>query len=210
MDEGADFTLKAGTVSALGAAVTGVAQWHDLQEMDEPRRLGTLHALLNVAATGLYATSWYLRDHDARSAGVACSTAAYGVAAVSSWIGGDLAYRLGIGVSRIAFEEPEADWTDVLAEADLAEGKLTRAEAGGVPLVLYRDAARITAITATCTHVGGPLDEGTVEDGCVVCPWHGSHFELATGQVVHGPATDDARSYETRVEGGRVLVRPAR
>ena len=208
-EEGADITLKVGTVSALAAAATGIAQWQDLQEMDEPRRLGALHATLNIAATGLYGLSWCLRDRDARSAGMVCSTVAYGIAATSAWIGGDLSYRLGIGVSRIAFEEPEQKWVDVLPEADLSEGKLTRVEAGGTPVVLYKRGSDILAISATCTHVGGPLDEGEVENGCVTCPWHGSQFALDNGRVIHGPATDDARAFETRIQKGQIQVRPA-
>lgn len=209
VEKGADITLKAGTVSALAAAATGIAQWQDLREMDEPRRLGALHATLNIAATGLYGLSWFLRDRDARAAGMTCSTIAYGVAAASAWIGGDLSYRLGIGVSRIAFDEPERKWVDVLAEADLGEGKLTRVEAGDMPVVLYKQGSKIMAISATCTHVGGPLDEGVVENGCVICPWHGSQFDLERGRVIHGPATDDARVFETRVAKGQIQVRPA-
>ena len=208
--KGADITLKAGTISALGAAATGIAQWHDLQEMDEPRRLGALHATLNIAATSLYGISWYLRDRDSRNAGLVCSTAAYGLVMASSWIGGDLVYRLGIGVSRLAFEEPESKWIDVLAQSKLAEGKLTKAEAGGVSLVLYKTGEHIYAISSTCSHVGGPLDEGEVEGGCVVCPWHQSKFELKSGKVIHGPATDDARNYETQIKGGQIQVRPAK
>jgi nitrite reductase/ring-hydroxylating ferredoxin subunit/uncharacterized membrane protein len=208
-EQAADLTLKLGTISALGAAASGLAQWHDLQEMKEPRRLGALHATLNIAATGLYATSWCLRANDARDAARTCSTLAYGIATASAWIGGDLSFRLGIGVSRIAFEEPRKKWTTVLPETELETGKLTRVEAGGVPIMLLKQDDRILAVSATCTHVGAPLNEGTIEEGCVVCPWHGSHFDLASGHVVHGPAVDDLRQFEVRIENGNIQVRPA-
>jgi hypothetical protein len=42
-------------------------------------------------------------------------------------------------------------------------------------------------IAAVCPHLGGPLAEGTVEDGCVTCPWHGYRFDLRTGRCVSGP-----------------------
>ncbi|MEJ7839701.1 MAG: Rieske 2Fe-2S domain-containing protein [Thermomicrobiales bacterium] len=208
--QGADLALKAGTISALGAAATGVAQWQDLQELDQPRRLGALHATMNAAATGLYGVSWYLRSHDLRNAGIACSTISYGIVMASSWIGGDLIYRLGIGVSRIAFEETDPEWINVLAESDLMEGELTKADARDVSLVLYKKGNDTFAITATCSHLGGPLDQGEVRDGCVVCPWHQSEFNLATGKVVHGPATEDARVFQTRTHEGQIQVCPAK
>ncbi len=65
---GADITLKVGTIGALSAAITGAAQWQDLQEMKAPRRLGALHAVLNVTATGCYAASWVLRNKGFRPA----------------------------------------------------------------------------------------------------------------------------------------------
>lgn len=49
----------------------------------------------------------------------------------------------------------------------------------------------------------GPLSEGTIVDGCVECPWHGSRFELTTGNRRRGPTVYDQPRYEVRVaEGG--------
>jgi len=209
-EEAADLTLKLGTVSALGTAVSGVAQWHDLQEMETPRRLGTLHAMLNVAATASYGVSWLLRGQHSRPAAMVFSTAGFTLATVSGMLGGDLAYRLGIGVSRDAFAQPRSKWTAVTALDDLEDGTLKRVEPKrGEPLVLLRDGDAVHAAAATCTHVGGPLDEGEHEGPCVTCPWHGSVFDLRDGRVIHGPATSPIRAYETRIsESGQVEVRP--
>lgn len=206
MEKGADITLKAGTIGALAAALTGVAQWQDLQEMEEPRRLGTLHALLNVTATALYGASWVLRDRGARPAGIALSLTGYGIASASAMIGGDLSYRLGIGVSRVAFDEPSTEWRDALPLSELADGALTRVDVDGEAIVLLRDGETIVAASATCTHVGGPLDEGERDGTCVTCPWHGSEFDLSDGRVIHGPATSPLHAYQTRVENGTVQI----
>lgn len=207
MQRGADITVKLGTLSALATAVTGYAQWHDLQNMEAPRRLGTLHATLNVAATVCYGASWMLRDRGARTPGLVMSTSGLAIASVAGLLGGDLAYKLGIGVSRVAFEEPAADWTAVIGVDDLEEGALTRVEHGEDPLVLLKDGETIYAASATCTHVGGPLDEGELSGTCVTCPWHGSEFDLRDGRVIHGPATTPIHAYETRVMEGQVEVR---
>jgi len=208
MEKGADITLKAGTIGALGAALTGAAQWQDLQELEEPRRLGTLHALMNVAATACYGVSWVLRDRGARPAGIALSLTGYGLASASAMIGGDLSYRLGIGVSRVAFDEPSPEWRDALPLGALADSALTRVEVDGEAIVLVKDGERIFAASATCTHVGGPLDEGERNGTCVTCPWHGSEFDLRDGRVVHGPATSPLHAYRTRVRNGTVQIGP--
>jgi nitrite reductase/ring-hydroxylating ferredoxin subunit len=63
---------------------------------------------------------------------------------------------------------------------------------------------------AVCAHAGGPLDKGTVVDGCLQCPWHASRFRLADGRVVRGPSVYDQPSYELRAaEGGGYEVRRA-
>ncbi len=65
--QGADTALKIGLVGAVGAAVTGMADWehHDGQ----PRRIGLMHALLNTTTAALYARSWHLRTRRQRRAG---------------------------------------------------------------------------------------------------------------------------------------------
>ena len=207
LDRGADLTLKLGTIGAVGTAASGFAQWHDLQEMEMPRRIGALHGALNLAATACYGMSWLLRNRDARSAGVAFSGAGLMLATAGGMLGGDLAYRLGIGVSRVAFEEPSSKWRDASLLDDLEEGTLKRVDVEGQPVVLLRDGDQVLAASATCTHVGGPLDEGELEGTCVTCPWHGSVFDLRDGHVVHGPATSSLHAYETRIENGQVQVR---
>lgn len=208
-EEASDITLKIGTVSALGTALSGAAQWFDLQEMEEPRRLGTLHALMNTAALGLCASSWVMRERGNRDTAIAVAWTGYSIATASAWIGGHLSFRLGIGVDRQAFEEPSAEWTDVAALVDLPDGELSRVETEGIPVVVLREGNTIYAAAATCPHVGGPLDEGERDGTCVTCPWHGSVFDLRDGRLVHGPATAPLHPYEARVEGDRVMLRSA-
>jgi len=206
MEEAADLTLKIGTVSALAAAATGVAQWHDLQNENEARRLGTLHAVLNTSATSLYGISWFLRQRDRRGAGIAVAVVGGSIATVGALLGGNLSFRLGIGVSRIAFETPRAKWTKAVPLDDLVDGKPARVVVKGTPLVFVRQGDDVLAASATCTHLGGPLEQGDFTDGCLTCPWHGSVFALADGHVVDGPATSPVTPYATRIRDGQVEV----
>ena len=67
------------------------------------------------------------------------------------------------------------------------------------------------ATQATCTHKQGPLNEGTLDGSTVTCPWHGSAFNVCTGAVLHGPATDPLNTYTVTAEGevGRIDVQLA-
>lgn len=208
-ERAADLALKVGVAGAVGSAVTGIVQWYDLQNMKEPRRLGTMHAMLNSAALGLYLASWALRSNGNRGAGIATAMAGYGIGGFSAWIGGHLAYRLGIGVSRVAFESPPRKWTDVGPLMDVPEGQLVRLDVKGIPVVVLREGDTVYAASNTCTHVGGPLNEGELDGTCVTCPWHGSVFDLRDGSVVHGPASSPLDAFEGRVMDGQVQLRRA-
>ncbi len=59
------------------------------------------------------------------------------------------------------------------------------------------------AIDDECTHMGGPLSEGTIEGDEIVCPWHGSHFNIKTGKVVRPPAGSNITSHNVRLSGER-------
>ena len=62
------------------------------------------------------------------------------------------------------------------------------------------------AIGGKCTHWGCMLMDGTLEDSRIRCKCHGSAFELTTGAVIDGPATDQAPVYRVKVENGEVFV----
>jgi nitrite reductase/ring-hydroxylating ferredoxin subunit len=80
--------------------------------------------------------------------------------------------------------------------------------AGISDLVVVRIGDTVHALHAVCAHAGGPLNEGTIVDGCVECPWHASRFRLSDGLVRQGPSVYDQPSYEIRAaEGGGYEVR---
>jgi len=63
-------------------------------------------------------------------------------------------------------------------------------EAGGVRFRVLEAEGQLLAHEAACPHLGGPLGEGAIEAGAVVCPWHGYRFDCATGR---GPAEQRCR-----------------
>ncbi len=208
-EKGADLLLALGLASTTPALATGAAQWFDATTSAKPRRLGALHAAVNTVAAGLYAGSMVARKRGNRGMGVALSTAGLVIVNAGGWLGGDLAYDLGIGVDHSAFERPPSKWTDVLAESELEDGKPHRVELDGAAVMLLKHDDGIHAIGAVCPHLGGPLDKGEIDGENVTCPWHGSVFCLQDGRLIHGPATAPVDSYEVRVQDGRVSIRAA-
>jgi nitrite reductase/ring-hydroxylating ferredoxin subunit len=145
---GAEVAVALGILGALGAAVTGLADWSDTYGSE--RRVGLNH------------TAW---------------------------------------------ETGSEDYEAVLPLESVEENKLYRVTVADVPVVLIRQGLQFYAISATCSHAGGPLDEGTLEGDVVQCPWHGSRFCMRDGRVLTGPATAKAPRYDVRVRSGQVEVK---
>lgn len=93
--------------------------------------------------------------------------------------------------------------------SDLPEGEIMLVEVGDERILLSNVGGDFYAIGEVCTHAGGPLSDGTVEGDQVECPWHGSRFNLRTGEVTNRPAREPLPRYAVRLEGDDILVGPA-
>ncbi len=201
----ADLLVTAGVVAAVPTAAAGLNDWS--YTAGPQTRVGLVHATLNTTALSLYLASAVARARGRRRGGKALSLAGLGVLMGGAYLGGHMSFGMGVDVNRTAWQQPPHQWTPVLAEADLADGEHRKADADGVPVLLYRTAGTVHALASTCTHMGGPLEEGTISDGCVTCPWHGSTFRFADGSIVRGPASTPEPCYQTRIQDGRIEVR---
>jgi len=202
---GADAAIAIGLVGAAGAAVTGLTDWSETN--GRARKVGLLHGLLNVGATVLYSTSLVLRRKQKRNAGMGFAMLGFAVSSASAYLGGHLVFGEQIGVNHAAAQEMPKEFVAVLSDAELREGEMKRADAGGVPVLLVRCEGEVCALAHTCSHLGGPLSEGKLEGDVVQCPWHGSRFNVRDGNVVDGPATFPQPRFETRVREGQIEVR---
>ncbi|HZS78366.1 MAG TPA: Rieske 2Fe-2S domain-containing protein [Ktedonobacteraceae bacterium] len=203
--KGSDISMILGIAGATGAAVTGLADWSD--QIDTDRRVGAMHGLLNTGILLSNIASLVLRLTGRRRAGIVTSAAGYAVTLLSAYLGGELSFAKGIGVNHVAFEGGSDDYVPVMRLEELVDGKLTRVEASGIPAVLLKQGTTIYAIGATCPHMGGPLDEGTYENGVVTCPWHGSCFRMSDGSIVNGPTAYAAPTFAVRVRDGQIELR---
>jgi nitrite reductase/ring-hydroxylating ferredoxin subunit/uncharacterized membrane protein len=201
----ADFALALGLAGAVGSAVTGLTDWSETD--GRAKRIGLLHGLLNVTATALMVTAYVLRKGEQRRTGEMCTLAGIGVAMGAAYLGGDLVYGERIGVTHAVTDEPR-DFTPVLASNALAEGTMQRVKSNDTDLLLVRQHGRVCALVHACAHLGGPLSEGQLKDGSVVCPWHGSEFRLEDGSVLNGPSTHPQPRFDVRERGGQIEVAP--
>lgn len=202
----ADAALIVGLLGGVGAIASGLADWSDTS--DEPKNVGMAHALLNSISFSGYVASLALRRGGQRKAGIVTAMLAYGVSGLAAYLGGELSFGLQLGVRHTAEPiAPPTDFTPVMSAAALSAGRPVRVDLGGIPVLVSRTDAGVAAISAVCTHRGGPLDQGTFADGCVTCPWHGSVFSLTDGAVVRGPASFPQPRFEAREVGGRIELR---
>ena len=205
---GAFVTVIVGLLGALGAIVTGLTDWSDTYGAE--RRVGLNHALFNAIATILYFVSFLLRLLAGPGDGIAAVIIGFvGLASLiyAAYLGGDMVFVKGTGVNHTAWEAAGEDYEAVLSAESVEENKLYRVTVAGVPVVLLRQGLQFFAISATCPHAGGPLDEGALTGDVVECPWHGSRFCMCNGRVLTGPATVNAPRYDIRVRNGQVEVK---
>ncbi|GAA3398614.1 Rieske (2Fe-2S) protein [Streptomyces roseoviridis] len=194
-----------------GAAPAAVAGWADWAELRRPQmRVGLVHAAANLTGVGFYAASLAARCRGRHWRGRMWGFCGLTAVMTGGAIGGHLAYRQAAGANH-AEQVPAlvpSGWHPVAALADLPPGRPRRAYVGEVPVVAVRvDTGTVRVLAERCSHMAGPLAEGELVDGCLVCPWHGSTFRLEDGWNVTGPATAPQPSFETRVVEGRVEAR---
>ncbi|TFV76777.1 Rieske (2Fe-2S) protein [Blastococcus sp. CT_GayMR19] len=211
--------IGTGVAAAVPASLSGAADWSE-QDVGV-RRLGALHAAANTAALGLYVGSLMARKRGRGALGLVLSYAGLGVASGSAAVGGHMSYAQSSGASHAttAARALSKDWMDLGPLDDLPEGRPALRTGKGssvaVPLAVVRRGARVDVFVGACSHLSGPLHEGKVEDvhghACLVCPWHGSAFDLDSGTSRRGPAANGQEKLEVRMEAGRVMARlPAR
>ena len=207
--------IATGVAGAVPASLTGAADWS--AQGAGVRRLGALHATMNYTALGLYTGSLVARRRGRGTLGLVLSYAGLTIATGSAAVGGHMSYAQSSAVSHAttAARALTTDWIDLGPLDDLPEGwpTLRSGSAAGVdvPLAVVRRGSRVDAFVSACSHMSGPLHEGKLEEvqgkSCLVCPWHGSAFDLDSGDTLRGPAGNGQERLEVRMEAGRVMAR---
>jgi nitrite reductase/ring-hydroxylating ferredoxin subunit/uncharacterized membrane protein len=210
--------IALGVLSGLIAAVPGLLDFlKRVPPESSGRRRAARHGIVNATALVLFAVAWWLR----REAGLTLASlsieAAGGLAlAYSGWLGGTLVSRNLISVDHRhanAGKWTEARFTSggreplaVAGSDDLEPGQMKLLVVNGHHIALARTPTGYAAFADGCTHRGGSLADGVCIGDTVQCLWHGSRFDVKTGEVRCGPAKKKIQSYEVRQKDGQVLL----
>jgi len=197
--------IALGTISAVPTALAGITDFSGIKQNAAGH--AAAHGIINSVALFFFWRSVRVRAKGNQLSGFYFAVLGLGLMTFASWLGGDLVYHRRVGVNHTPEKKIADDWTPTLPAGELVSGTLHRVDVEGYPVLLYKHNRKISAISAVCSHAGGPLEEGTLQDGCVECPWHKSVFDLQDGHVVHGPATYEQPHFETRVREGQIEIR---
>jgi nitrite reductase/ring-hydroxylating ferredoxin subunit/uncharacterized membrane protein len=215
------YLIPAGIVAGLVAAVPGLVDFLATVPPDSSgKKRGLRHMIVNVGALALFGIAWVLRG----GPGVApepviIALEALGALAllIGGWLGGTLAYRNQIGVDHRyahagkwseARVDAESDgWATVARTDELELNQMKLVHVDGRRIVLARSDAGWSAFADRCTHRGGSLAGGLLACSTVTCPWHGSQFDVRTGNVSAGPASGPIQSFPVEVRGSEVRMK---
>ena len=100
-----------------------------------------------------------------------------------------------------------SDFVKVAETKDIQPSTMKAVDLASEKVCIVNVEGNYYAIGNICTHVGGPLNEGTLEGYEVECPWHGSKFDVRTGEATRPPARQAVPKYEVKVEDNNILVR---
>ena len=202
----ATVALWLGVLAALGAIASGLTDWKEAYGYEQ--RVGFVHGLTMAVSTLLYVVSGIMRVTGSSEGDPARVVAIVGfvLLVAGGYLGGEMAFAFGSMVDHNAFREGPARFVTAGELSDLHEG-LNHVSVRGNPILIVRQGDDLHAIGDVCSHAGGPLHEGTLTDGIVECPWHGSCFRVVDGSVTRGPAVFPQPRYEVRVTAGQVEVR---
>ena len=96
--------------------------------------------------------------------------------------------------------------TRIASKSELpAPGQAREFTVGGKIICVANVEGEYSAMDNVCLHRGGPLGQGMVEDGKIVCPWHGWQYDPKSGEAVHNPSAKIA-VYPVKVDSEDVLV----
>ncbi|HEX4590408.1 MAG TPA: DUF2231 domain-containing protein [Gemmataceae bacterium] len=213
------------SIAAVGtgllAAVPGLIDYlYAIPPDSSAKNRGTYHMIVNVTALSAFAVGWAFRDWttlEPKIGAIVLELVGVVLVCCGGWLGGTLVYRNQIGVDhRYA---GAGKWQEqvltanpgdpvVVAKADelrVNQMKLLRINERRIVLARTNDGYR--AFDDHCSHRGGSLADGVLACNTVTCPWHGSQFDVTSGQVKAGPAEKPITAYAAETTGGEVRLR---
>ena len=208
----------AGIAFGLLAAVPGLIDYFgSVPPQSSAKQRATKHALANVSALVVFFVSLLLRQ-DGQSTPATFVAELVGLILLSAggYMGGTLVFRNQIGVDhRYAnagkWQEssvPKTNEPVVIGDADSVGVDQMKLIHAATRIVLGRTDEGFAVFDDRCTHKGGPLSDGVMMCGTVQCPWHGSQFDVQSGEVKCGPARKKIGTHRFEEANGQIRLLP--
>ena len=100
-----------------------------------------------------------------------------------------------------------AEFVKVADTDEIKEGSMKGFTVKGNKLLIANVKGKYFSICSKCTHKGGPLADGKIEENIITCPWHNGKFDVTNGKIVSGPPKENEKKYEIKVQGRDILVK---
>jgi uncharacterized membrane protein/nitrite reductase/ring-hydroxylating ferredoxin subunit len=208
----------AGICFALLAAVPGLIDFiYTVPPKSSGKKRAAKHGILNVTVVIIFAIAWFLRRQYGTSVYLLLVLELVGVILLSfaGWLGGTLVYRNEIGVDvryagagkwkEISVEQGSGP-VEIADSNELKPNQMKLVHLGNKRIVLGRTETGHVAFEDRCTHKGGSLAGGTMICNTVQCPWHGTQFDVNTGQIKAGPGNEPIKTYTVTEANGKVYL----
>ena len=208
----------AGIGFALLAAVPGFIDFlYTVPPKSTGKKRAAKHGIINVIMVILFTIAFFLRRNEDPNNVTIALLEILGVSlmSIAGWMGGTLVYRNQIGVdiryanagkwSEASFDNETGD-IEVADTDELKVNSMKLLHIKDKRIVLARTEDRYVAFDDRCTHRGGSLAGGSTMCNLVQCPWHGSQFDLATGEVKSGPAVEGIKIYQVAERNGKIIL----
>jgi nitrite reductase/ring-hydroxylating ferredoxin subunit/uncharacterized membrane protein len=209
---------RAGIAMALVAAVPGIIDYiYTVPPKSSGKKRATQHMLFNLSAVAAVAAAAVVRDAANPSLlALGLEAAGVGLLLYGSSMGGVLVARNQISVDHryanagkwkeVTLQVSPGATPAVASEDELEVNQMKLLRIGDRRIVLARTEDSYVAFDDRCTHRGGALSGGAMICGTVQCPWHGSQFDVQSGAVKAGPATQKIQWYSVESRDGQVFL----
>lgn len=107
----------------------------------------------------------------------------------------------------MASEAPDSDLIDACALSEVPDGRARIISLASERVAIFRYGSKVAAVSNVCQHQNGPLGEGRIHNGCIVCPWHGYEYSPETG-ASPPPFTEKVSTFALHLRGERVFIDP--
>jgi 3-phenylpropionate/trans-cinnamate dioxygenase ferredoxin subunit len=97
-------------------------------------------------------------------------------------------------------------FVEIAKTDEIPDGKMKVIKIDNNNILVTNIAGKYYAIGAKCTHAGGDLSKGKMDGNIVICPRHGSKFDVITGKSVSGPAKQSVPIYQVKIQGKSILI----